>query len=282
MVVGSRVFSSVVFVGLGLLMSGRPLAAAEAVTFTKDVAPILYERCVSCHRNGEVAPMALTSFAEVRPWIRAIRLAVVSKSMPPWLADGPHGVYSNDPRLSDAQIDTIVRWVDAGAPEGNPASLPALPPLAAGWQMGAPDLILSPGPFEVAAQPRSVYGDLFIPTNFSEDWYVKVAEVRPGNRAYTHHANVLVKDETGMTHRVASYSPGAGAKSYPPGVAKVIPKGATLNLDMHYNPKGEPRVDPGTSIGLIFATEKVRQVALTAQSGTNEIDIAPESPTTNG
>jgi len=98
--------------------------------------------------------------------------------------------------------------------------------------------------------------------------------VQPGNRDVTHHANVYVNDESG-SHRVASFSPGTGAKSYPPGVAKLLPKGAVLNLDMHYNPKGRATRDPGTAVALQFTNEPVRQIAITAQSGSNAIDIPP-------
>jgi hypothetical protein len=143
--------------------------------------------------------------------------------------------------------------------------------------MGPPDLVFAPGPFTVAAGPRSVYGDLAIPTSFPEDRYVSVAEVRPGLPAFTHHANLLLK-VAGGTARVASYSPGAGAKSYPAGVAKLIPRGATLNLNMHYNPQGEARMDPGTRIGIAFAKGPVRQIAITAETGTNDIDMAPFEP----
>jgi hypothetical protein len=259
------------------LAIGVPASAAPAEhpSFAKDVAPILYEKCVACHRAGEVGPMPLTTYAEARPWARAIKTAVTTRVMPPWLADGEHGAFANDPRLTDDQITTIARWADQGAPEGNPADMPKLPALADGWRMGTPDVVYDGGKYDVAAQPRSVYGDIMIPTTFAEDRYIASAEVRPGNRAYTHHANVLIKDDTAGQARIASYSPGAGAKSYPAGVAKLIPKGATLNLDMHYNPKGEPRVDPGTKIAIQFAKGPIRQIAITAQSGTNQIDIAP-------
>jgi len=249
-------------------------AGAEKPTFAKDVAPILFEKCVSCHRAGEVGPMPLTSFTEVRPWVRAIRAAVTSRAMPPWLADDKPGKFSNDPRLTAEEIATIANWADQGSPEGQSQDLPQLPALADGWRMGTPDIVYDGGKFDVAAEPRSVYGDLPIKTNFTEDRYIAVAEVRPGNRPYTHHANVLIKDDSGQA-RVASFSPGAGAKSYPPGVAKLIPKGAELNLDMHYNPGGQPRVDPGTKVGLIFAKGPIRQIAITAQSGTNQLDIPP-------
>ena len=117
--------------------------------------------------------------------------------------------------------------------------------------MGTPDLVLSmAAPFEIAAEPRSVYGDFPLRTSFTEDKYIRAAEVQPGNRDVTHHANVYVNDDNG-SHRIASFSPGTGAKTYPPGVAKLLPAGAVLNLDMHYNPKGRAARDPGTTVALV-------------------------------
>ena len=112
------------------------LAAADTPTFSKDVAPILFTNCATCHRAGEIGPMPLTSFVEARPWARAIQLAVTSRTMPPWGADPAVGHFANDPRLTQKDLDTITAWTDGGAPEGNPRDLPALPAFAAGWQIG--------------------------------------------------------------------------------------------------------------------------------------------------
>ena len=120
-----------------------PAAAQTEVTFTRDVAPILYENCVSCHRPGELAPMALRSYDEVRPWARGIKDKVTSGEMPPWFADARHGFFKNDTRLLPNEIDTIARWVDAGAPRGDQSDLPELPTFIDGWQLGEPDLIVT-------------------------------------------------------------------------------------------------------------------------------------------
>ena len=270
-------FAAVVVVAAAGAVSTRTTEARQPppATFSADVAPILYRHCVACHRDGEMAPMPLTSFREVRPWARAIRSAVIAMDMPPWGATSDAGAIANDQRLNVREIATIVRWVDAGAPEGDSRALPPLPSADSRWKMGTPDLVLSMAePFEIAAEPRSVYGDFPLRTSFAEDKYIRAAEVQPGNRGVTHHANVYVNDDSG-NHRIASFSPGTGAKSYPPGVAKLLPAGAVLNLDMHYNPKGRASRDPGTSVALQFASEPVRQIAITAQSGSNAIDIPP-------
>ena len=129
---------ALVSTGAALVAAGAPQGSggAATLTFSKDVAPIVFTKCASCHRPGEVAPMSLTSFKEVRPWAGAIRDKVASRVMPPWHADRAYGAFRNNPSLSQAEIDTIVNWVNAGAPEGNPKDTPALPRFAEGWQIG--------------------------------------------------------------------------------------------------------------------------------------------------
>src|SRR5438045_2986613 len=117
-------------------------APAGAVTFAKDVAPILHAKCVSCHRAGEVAPMALLTFDDARPWARSIKTKVTSRQMPPWFADPHVGSFANDPRLSDAEIATIAAWTDAGAPQGDPRDMPNLPQFTDGWQLGEPGQVI--------------------------------------------------------------------------------------------------------------------------------------------
>src|SRR6516164_3070382 len=128
-------------------------AAAASPTFSKDVAPILYSRCLECHRQGEAAPMAFTSYAQVRPWAKAIKQAVLTRKMPPWLADPHYGSFRNDRRLSDEQVKTLAAWADAGAPEGNPKDLPAMPKFETGWRIGKPDAVFDIGAdFDVPAE----------------------------------------------------------------------------------------------------------------------------------
>ena len=261
-------------VSAALCLAVPTLAGADTPTFSKDVAPILFANCATCHRTGEIGPMPLTSFAEARPWARAIRQAVTARAMPPWGADPAVGHFANDPRLSQKDVDTIAAWADGGAPEGNPRDLPALPAFAAGWQIGTPDVVLTSAPFDVLPTGRSVYNDAKLPTDFGGDRFVREAEVRLGAPSITHHANAYVQEPGGRA-RVASYSPGTGGKAYPPGVAKLIPAGTTLILNMHYNPNGQRGHDPGTRVGLKFASGPIRQVAITDDSSNNAIDIPP-------
>src|SRR4051812_38963883 len=123
-----------------------PAAAAGAdapVTFTKDVAPILYKACVECHRPTMFAPMSLTTYEEARPWLRSIKQRVSTRTMPPWGSDMPHGVFRNDPRLSDNEVQTIVSWVDGGAPKGDLKDMPKLPEFVEGWTIGKPDAVFT-------------------------------------------------------------------------------------------------------------------------------------------
>jgi mono/diheme cytochrome c family protein len=176
------------------LSGGGSLAKSGAsVTFNKDVAPILFKSCVECHRPGEAAPMSLLSYKEARPWARSIREKVVSREMPPWHADPRVGQFSNNPRLKQAEIDAITAWVDGGAKEGDPRDLPPAPKFVEGWRIGRPDLILEmPEEFTLEADGTDEYHHFVIDTGFTEDKYVQIAEVRPGNRRIVHHINALI------------------------------------------------------------------------------------------
>jgi hypothetical protein len=173
------------------------VSADEAPTFTKDVVPILQKRCQGCHRPGDIAPMSLFSYQETRPWAASIRENVLKGTMPPWHADPRYGVFSNDRRLTREEIDTLVRWADAGAPEGDRADLPPPAKLEEGWSIGKPDLVLSmTEEFAVDPKGQDRYLYFAIPTNFEEDRYVKAIELRPGNRKVVHHALVFLKPKS--------------------------------------------------------------------------------------
>src|SRR6478735_11970325 len=126
---------------LGVVLLAPGLAGAQTPTFAKDVAPIFYSKCVECHRSTMFAPMSLVTFEEARPWAKAIRSRVAARTMPPWGADPDHGVFKNDPRLSDKEIATILAWVAGGAPKGDDKDLPKLPEFADGWTLGKPDAV---------------------------------------------------------------------------------------------------------------------------------------------
>lgn len=170
----------------------RP-STPDTPTFTKDVAPILYKNCIGCHRPGEIAPMSLLTYTDVRPWAKAIRDEVADRTMPPWHADAKHGTFKNDRSLTEADRDTIVRWANAGATEGDAKDLPALPAFTDGWTIGKPDLVLTIPEYKVPADGFVEYEYIEIPTDLTGDRWVQAFEVRPGNRAVVHHVIVSAR-----------------------------------------------------------------------------------------
>src|SRR6476660_6481878 len=179
---------------LSLVLLATPLAAAVP-TFSKDVAPILYQRCVQCHRPNDIAPMSLLDYKSARPWAKSIRESVLTRKMPPWFADPHFGSFANDARLSTREIETIQAWVDAGAIEGNPRDLPAAPVFVEGWKQGKPDIVIDIGEDFVVKPGADAYEHFVVPTNFTEGRWIRAAEIRPGNRQVVHHGHVhLAKD----------------------------------------------------------------------------------------
>ncbi|MGH9672039.1 MAG: thiol-disulfide isomerase, partial [Bryobacteraceae bacterium] len=187
--------------------------ASGDVTFHRDVLPILQRRCQECHRPGEIGPMPLLGFEQTRPWAKAIREAVLAKRMPPWQADPRHGRFRNDTSLTAREIETIASWVDAGAPAGNPGDAPVPRQFPDGWRAAMPDAVFEmPVEFSVPASGTISYRYYVVPTNFTEDKWVELAEVRPGDRQVVHHAIVMVRPPGGGYYRwgeyLAGYAPG--------------------------------------------------------------------------
>jgi hypothetical protein len=183
----------------GLAFTARPQAQRPAgsgvPTFTREIAPIVYAKCASCHRPGEVAPMSLLTYREVRPWAAAIREQVAARTMPPWHADRQHGRFRNDTSLTQAEIDTLVAWVDGGAREGDPTALPPAPRFPQGWQIGTPDVVFEmPVEYDIPARGEIDYQYFEVPTNFTEDKWMQAGEVRAGDRAHVHHVIVYVRE----------------------------------------------------------------------------------------
>ena len=164
-------------------------------TFHKDIAPILQKNCQSCHRPGEAVPMPLLSYKDARPWAKAMKQAVLSRKMPPWVADPNVGSFTNDRRMSETEIATLSAWADAGAPEGRKKDGPKPVPFAEGWKMGRPDAVFEmPLDFDVPASGSVEYTYFIVPTGFTEDKWVQLAESRPGNRALVHHIVVYSRN----------------------------------------------------------------------------------------
>jgi hypothetical protein len=161
--------------------------ASQPVTFNKDILPILQNNCQSCHRPGQIAPMSLLSYKDARPWAKAVKNAVVTGTMPPWFADPNYGHVLNDRRLKQKDIDTITKWVDSGAPEGNAKDAP--PPIQwpeGGWQI-KPDYIVDGPTYDVPAKGIVEWTWFVVPGGFTQDTWVTSIEVLPSQLAVTHH-----------------------------------------------------------------------------------------------
>lgn len=176
-----------------VLISCVASATAAEITFSRDVAPIFYQKCTACHHPNDIAPMSLLDYKSVRPWAKAIREVVLQRKMPPWFADPASGHFSNDPRLSESEMHTIAEWVDQGAKEGDAGDLPARPSYADGWRIGRPSAVFDIGQdYTLKGSSSDEYVYFTVPTNFTEGHWVQAVELRPGNRKIVHHAHVSV------------------------------------------------------------------------------------------
>jgi len=266
--------------------STRSSASVErgaALTFTKDIAPIIYKNCSSCHRQGEIAPMSLVDYKEIRPWAKAIREKVITREMPPWHPDPSFGHWSNDRRMSQKEIDAIVAWVDAGAKEGNPKDLPPMPKFPSGWQIGEPDVIFQmPTEFTVPAEGAIPYQYFRVPTNFKEDRYIHAMEARAGNLSVVHHIVVYVREPDYKPSKkldlgeglLGALSPGQTPFVAQPGAAKLIKAGSELIFQLHYTPNGKEATDR-SYLGLIFAKEPVQKMIVTTAAFDTKFTIPP-------
>ncbi len=264
-------------------------AASDVPTFSKDVAPILFKNCASCHRPGEIAPMSLLTYEDARSWAKAIRDEVLDGTMPPWHADAPHGTFLNERRLTDAEKDILKKWANGGAPKGDVNDMPPVPDFPEGWTVGTPDAVFEmTEPYQLPAEGTIQYEYFYIPTNFTEPKWVKSIEVRPGNREVVHHVLVYYRAAPDLERRpvfrpnretarlpeertagvrnsppkqglpprrlLATYAPGTVAQVAPEGTAFRLEPGGIIELQMHYTTRGEPATDR-TKVGLIFAKE---------------------------
>jgi hypothetical protein len=188
--------TGLIFLGAGVVFGQTPPASP---TFSKDVLPILQNNCQGCHRPGQVAPMSFLDYESVRPWAKAMKLAVVTRKMPPWFADPKVGHFANDRALNQSDIDTISKWADGGAPEGNPKDAPpAVKWPADGWQV-QPDIIVDGPETFVPAHPKNnviEWNYVIVPSGITEDTWVTSMEIRPSEPGVTHHICVLFKPHT--------------------------------------------------------------------------------------
>jgi hypothetical protein len=259
-------FAAVVVCALGAMplasQGGPGVKGGAAPTFNKDVAPILYKNCTGCHRPGEIAPMSLLTYKEARPWAKSIGTRVANGTMPPWHADPAYGHFLNDRSLGADDKATIAKWIAAGAPEGNPADLPAQPQYADGWTIGKPDAVFAmQEDYPVPAAGEVAYQYFEIPTNLTEDKYVEAFEVKAGNPKVLHHVIVYARPPAPTTPPPQPAAPAAASAgprpaplfSFAPGMD--VPAGQTGGRPLPPEqrkapgPNDRPPVRLGPSIG---------------------------------
>ena len=287
---------SVSFLSLGIVLAS-PLVAPAAglggpVTFSKEVAPILQRACQSCHHQGTSAPMSLVTFKEARPWARSIKQRVVQRDMPPWHLDKTVGIrqYKNDRSLTDEEIATLARWVDDGAPEGNPADMP--PPLTfapdSDWFIGKPDLLVTTSQdFVMYPKGPDWWIDQFAEVQLDEDRWIKAMEIKPSNPKIVHHAvvNAIEPDAPEGTPaggvQLHEYAVGKYGDIFAENTGRLLKKGTRLRFDMHYFAVGSEQHNH-TTIAFKFYPKgfvpkyQVRSVAI-RNVPNDELEIPPNS-----
>jgi Tfp pilus assembly protein PilF/mono/diheme cytochrome c family protein len=281
--------------GLSAVLSvvARPAPAtanALPVTFNRDIAPIIFHSCSSCHRPGEAAPFSLLTYSDVKKHARQVAEVTRSRSMPPWLPDPQELRFADESRLTDAEILRIADWVEQGAAEGDPKDLPPEPKFVEGWRLGKPDLILTASkPFTLPPSGTDTYWNFVFPVPIDGRRWVKAVEIRPGDKRYVHHANILVDraEESrrresepgagfgGMEIRIESdvfdpdshllfWKPGTVPSPEPDGMAVRLDKGTDLILNTHLQPSGKPEIIQ-PSIGLYFTDKPATKFPMLLQ-----------------
>ncbi len=291
---------------LAAVLLALPLLA-EPVTFNRDIAPIVFHSCAPCHRPGEAAPFPLLTYADVKRHASQIVAVTGRRYMPPWPPEPGYGEFEGTRRLSGDQIERIARWVEGGAPEGNPGDLPPRPHFTEGWELGPPDLVVQiPRPFTLPAGGGDVFRNFVVPLDLpdlkNDTRYVRAIELRPGNKRVVHHANVVLdharswreregKDgqpgfpgmdlitESGAEFEPDSHflfwKPGSPAQQTPDDMAWRLAPGDDLIVNLHLQPSGKPEpVQP--VLGLYFAKQPPRRFPMLLQlEHDGAIDIPP-------
>ena len=275
-----------------------PAAGETAVTFNKDVAPILYARCAACHRPGEIGPFSVLTYRDARQHATQIADVTARRVMPPWKPEHGKGTFVGDRSLSDDEIRLLQAWVAQGAKEGDAGDLPAAPQGTTGWAFGTPDLVVTmPAPYTLQAGGTDVFRTFVIPIPTSAARYVKAIEFRPGNARAVHHANLGV-DRTGSSRRLdaldaepgyvggmvpdAAYppgymlgwTPGQRPRPSPEGMAWRLEAGSDLVVQLHMQPTGKPE-PVQVSAGLFFTEDAPVRTPVGLRLGSETIDIQP-------
>lgn len=281
-----------------------PQSTEPAVTYAKDVAPILYRRCTTCHHPGTSAPMSLLTYKESRPHAKAIRDKVLDREMPPWHADAHAGTFANERLLTDDERRLLVAWANTGSKEGDPKDLPAAPTYPDAWTMGTPDLVVTmPQEYEVPAEGVIEYQWFTAQSGLTEDRWVKAMEVRSTGGSAVHHVVIFEQAPRQIRReRVVMVEPkyvAPNSRSSPPegfggallmltasntgphvfreGTSRILRAGTTITFQVHYTANGQATKDR-TSIGFVFAKEPPRQEIRLASFGNGSFVIPPGAP----
>jgi uncharacterized protein (TIGR03437 family) len=257
--------------------SGTPL---QTPTFNQEVVRLFQKHCQTCHHPGDIAPFSLMTYKESRPWARAIREQVITRQMPPWQPVPGCGEFLDARQLTQAEINTIVAWVDGGSPEGNAADLPAPLTFTDGWPLGTPDVVLTPDAEYEPPKTGDTYRCFSIPTALRGDRFISAVGVNPGNRRIVHHI-IAYPDPTGVSEQLDAREPGPGytcfggpgfnntgliggwapgQRGYQAGEGNGIKlsKNSRVVIQVHYHPTGETERDR-TSVGLYLANAPVKK-----------------------
>ena len=314
-VVAAIMAVALVITGIGLLTPVSPaLVHAQAVNppatqpasvvFTRDVAPILYANCVSCHHTGEAGPFPLVTYQDARKHAGLIAQVTQSKQMPPWKAQPGYGHFKNERILSEQDVATLAKWADEKAPEGDPSLAPPLPEFAneGEWQLGKPDLVVQMSqPFTVYASGPDVFRCFIVPLNLNQDEFVTAVEFRPSNHRVVHHALLFLDDrglartaqtnwttahpedkQIGYNHfggpgftptgGLGGWAPGATPSFLPDGVARYLAAGSDLVIQTHFHPTGKPETEQ-SSIAIYFAKTRPTRILAPLLLGNRHLDI---------
>jgi hypothetical protein len=270
-------------------------AAKGAVTWAREIAPILHARCVSCHRTGEVAPFSLTSFDDASHHAKQIARMTQKRLMPPWKPVAGFGEFLDAARLSERELALLAAWAEAGAPEGDAAETPPLPAFPRDWPLGKPDLVLEmPEEFQVEAAGRDRFRCFVLPIELDEDQVVVGFDYRPGAPSVVHHALFFLDDQqrarklderdAGPGYEtfggigflpsggLGGWAPGAAPHFMPEGTGRLVPKGADVVLQVHYHSSGKVERDRDR-LALYFAKGPVKSLISGAAVITRAIDI---------
>ena len=290
--------------GLALVVPSVALAAEPTATptFSKDIAPIFQEKCEACHRPDSIAPMSLKTYAEARPWARSIKARVADRQMPPWHIDKTVGIqkFKNDRSLSDDQIATIVRWVDNGAPQGDPKAMPAPKqwPEDQGWNFAPlfgqtePDMVVNSYDFTMPAVSQDAWDKRVTPTGITEPRWVRAIEIRPKTpkgRRITHHAIAYLEQEEpgapaaiGLPTPFMEWAVGKQGELMRPDTGKLLLPGSKFHWDIHYSQAGE-EISSAVELGIYFYPKgqdpKFRTVLQLVPAALGTMDIRPNQIT---